>query len=637
MGTALKTSNAGALAAPALCFREVSFRYRDDRPPALWGVDLVVAPGELLTVVGGNGSGKSTLARLCNGLLIPEQGEVTAGGLSTAEAESSWTIRSRVGLLFQNPEDQIVGASVEDDVAFGLENVGTPRDEMRRRVAEVLEVVGLKGEERTEPHLLSGGQKQRLALAGVLVLEPSVLVLDEPTSMLDPAGRSEVMASVRRLAERGVAVVLITQHMDEAVAGDRLMALDGGRVCYLGPPRGFFVLGVSDGFPLGVPPALGLAREVLDGGPDSPVTEDELVDVLQRIQEAGLRSREPGVAAVAPEAPTPAIPEWTAASDATATQDETAVPASASRTAGAEGARSVTPAVRFRGVSFTYNHGTFLQRAALSNVDVSVAPSLVTAVVGATASGKSTFLQLAAALLRPDSGLAEYFGARRPYPGQVGMVFQRPETQLFKSTVWEDVAVAPRLRGLSGTELDKRVEMALRTVGLDPSEFGPRSPHGLSLGEQRRVALAGVISLDPRLLVLDEPAAGLDPLARERLMNRLVEWVGRTRTPEAERGSTDEAGGTRSLLFSSHDIDEVARRADRVIVLDGGGVVAEGPAVEVLCDVELLTAARLLPPLATRVAARLGVPPGRSVIDAAGFASWFRSTICAPTTSGGAA
>ena len=615
MGTALKTNDAGALAAPALCFRDVSFRYREDRPPALRGVDLVVAPGELLTVVGGNGSGKSTLARLCNGLLIPEQGEVAVGGLSTAEAESSWTIRSRVGLLFQNPEDQIVGASVEDDVAFGLENVGTPRDEMRRRVAEVLEVVGLKGEERTEPHLLSGGQKQRLALAGVLVLEPSVLVLDEPTSMLDPAGRSEVMASVRRLADRGVAVVLITQHMDEAVAGDRLMALDDGRVCYLGPPRGFFVLGVSDGFPLGVPPALGLAREVLGGGPDSPVTEDELVDVLRRIREAGPGSPESGVAAVEPES----------------------APTSEARTAGAEGAPPVAPAVRFQGVSFAYNRGTFLQRAALSDVDVTVTPGLVTAVVGATASGKSTFLQLAAALLRPDSGLAEYFGAGRPYPGQVGMVFQRPETQLFKSTVWEDVAVAPRLRGLSGTDLEKRVETALRTVGLDPGEFGPRSPHGLSLGEQRRVALAGVISLDPRLLVLDEPAAGLDPLARERLMNRLVEWVGRTRTPEAERGSTDEAGGTRTLLFSSHDIDEVARRADRVIVLDGGSVVAEGPAAEVLCDVELLTAARLLPPLATRVAARLGVPPGRSVIDAAGFLSWFRSTTYVPTTSGGAA
>ncbi|HZJ03763.1 MAG TPA: ATP-binding cassette domain-containing protein, partial [Thermoleophilia bacterium] len=170
MGTAPKMNGAGASAAPALCFQDVSFRYGDGRPPALSVLDFEVAPGEILAVVGGNGSGKSTLARLSNGLLLPCRGEVVVGGLSTADPESAWTVRSRVGLLFQNPEDQIVGASVEDDVAFGLENVGTARDEMRVRVSQVLEAVGLAGEERTEPHLLSGGQKQCLALAGVLVL-----------------------------------------------------------------------------------------------------------------------------------------------------------------------------------------------------------------------------------------------------------------------------------------------------------------------------------------------------------------------------------------------------------------------------------------------------------------------------------
>ncbi|HZK49180.1 MAG TPA: ATP-binding cassette domain-containing protein, partial [Thermoleophilia bacterium] len=236
MGVAQEMDSAGASAAPALCFQQVSFRYRADRPLAICDFDLEVAPGEILAVVGGNGSGKSTLARLCNGLLVPERGAVLVGGVSTADPAHSWTVRSRVGLLFQNPEDQIVGASVEDDVAFGLENLGTPRADMRVRVSEALEAVGLAGEELTEPHLLSGGQKQRLALAGVLVLEPTVLVLDEPTSMLDPTGRAEVMAAVRRLTARGVAVVLITQHMDEAVVGDRLVALDAGRAGYLGSP-----------------------------------------------------------------------------------------------------------------------------------------------------------------------------------------------------------------------------------------------------------------------------------------------------------------------------------------------------------------------------------------------------------------
>ncbi|MHB9150832.1 MAG: ABC transporter ATP-binding protein [Thermoleophilia bacterium] len=615
MGTALKTNSAGALAAPALCFRDVSLSYRDDRRPALCGVDLELAPGELLTVVGGNGSGKSTLARLCNGLLVPGQGEVVVGGLSTADEESAWTVRSLVGLLFQNPEDQIVGASVEDDVAFGLENLGTAREEMRARVSEALAAVGLSGEERTEPHLLSGGQKQRLALAGVLVLEPSVLVLDEPTSMLDPSGRDDVMTSIRRLIERGVAIVLITQRMDEAVAGDRLMALVDGRVGYLGSPRGFFVPGVSDTFPLGVPPALALAREVLDYGPDLPLTEDELVDCLRQVRPsaAGAALRATAGRTAEADAPSPASLSVAHGADAAAAPAAVLAPSGAS-------------AVSLRGVSLTYNRGTFLQRSALGRIDVTILAGVVTAVVGATASGKSTLLQLAAGLLRPDSGHAEYFGAKRPDPGKIGMVFQRAETQLFKNTVWEDVAVAPRLRGLSGADLERRVAAALQTVGLDPGRFGGRSPHALSLGEQRRVALAGVISLDPLLLVLDEPGAGLDPLARERLMTRLVEWVGETtQQSDAAEGLSGEIRAARSLLFSSHDIDEVARRADRVIVLDRGAIVADGPVAEVLSDVSMLEAARLQPPLATRVARRLGASSRRGPIDSPGFVSWFRA------------
>lgn len=620
MGTALKTTSAGAQAAPALCFRHVSVRYREDLPPALRGIDLELAPGELLTVVGGNGSGKSTLARLCNGLLVPEQGEVVVGGLSTADEESAWAVRSSVGLLFQNPEDQIVGASVEDDVAFGLENLGTPREEMRARVSEALAAVGLSGEERTEPHLLSGGQKQRLALAGVLVLEPSVLVLDEPTSMLDPSGRDDVMRSIRRMIERGVAIVLITQHMDEAVAGDRLMALVDGRVGYLGSPRGFFISGVSDAFPLGVPPALALAREVLGHGPDLPLTEDELVDVLRQVRPSAAGAA-PRATAGPPEGAGVLPPASLCAADGVDTAAAAAVlELSAPPTV------SLHETVSLRGVSLTYNRGTFLQRPALGHVDVTILPGVVTAVVGATASGKSTLLQLVAGLLRPDSGHAEYFGAKRPDPGSIGMVFQRPETQLFKNTVWEDVAVAPRLRGLSGADLEGRVGASLQTVGLDPGRFGGRSPHALSLGEQRRVALAGVISLDPLLLVLDEPGAGLDPLARERLMTRLVTWAGETTRPsDAAEGMSGEIRAARSLLFSSHDIDEVARRADRVIVLDRGAIVADGPVAEVLSDVSMLEAARLQPPLATRVARRLGASPGSGPIDSPGFVSWFHA------------
>jgi energy-coupling factor transport system ATP-binding protein len=287
-------ASAGTEVVPALCFRGVGYRYRADAPLALDGIELEVAPGEVLAVVGGNGSGKSTLARLANGLLAPEAGEVMVGGISTTDQERLWEVRSHVGLLFQDPEDQIVGASVEDDVAFGLENLGVPRDEMRRRVAHVLAALGLAGEAATEPHLLSGGQKQRLALAGVVVLDPTVLVLDEPTSMLDPAGRAEVLDRVRELAAGGVAVVLITQHMDETLGCDRLVALDRARVVFDGPPAVFFRSRAFEGLPLEPPRAMALAETLAaawrsaSAAPDAwrppwtevPLTEGELLAAL---------------------------------------------------------------------------------------------------------------------------------------------------------------------------------------------------------------------------------------------------------------------------------------------------------------------------------------------------------------------
>lgn len=281
--------SAGAASAPALSFQGVVFRYAEDDPPALQGLNLQVAPGEILAVVGGNGSGKSTLAQLTNGLLVPGEGEVNVQGLSTSDYSRILDIRARVGLLFQDPENQIVGAAVEDDVAFGLENLGVPREEMRARVAEVLEVVGLRGEERTEPHLLSGGQVQRLALASVLVMRPALLVLDEPTSMLDPAGRRDILSFVRAEAEQGMGVVLITQRMEEALGADSLLVLHEGRTVFTGVPRDFFQGSGLAGTPLLPPPALGVAQRLRDIlGEDvvcwdsPPLTEEELGDVVRR-------------------------------------------------------------------------------------------------------------------------------------------------------------------------------------------------------------------------------------------------------------------------------------------------------------------------------------------------------------------
>jgi len=589
-------AGAGALVAPALCFRGVTFGYTDDAPAVLSDIDLAVRPGEVVALVGGNGSGKSTLARLANGLLTPVRGEVSVGGLSTSDHAHRWEIHAQVGLLFQDPEDQIVGATVEDDVAFGLENVGVRREDMLGRVARVLSVVGLDGEEATEPHLLSGGQKQRLALAGVLVLEPSVLVLDEPTSMLDPAGRTEVMRAARALASTGVVVVMITQHMEETLTADRLIALRAGRIAWAGPPRDFFVSGAYEAFPLGRPPAMELWHELASRADVAGV-------VLASGELTAVVSEDDVVAALAAGK--------TVAADFS--------PSAGGGGAGAGTVGDGGPAVRLEGVRMTYNRGTPFARQALHEVTIDIAAGAVTAVVGATASGKSSLLQVMAGVMRPTEGRVTGADGARIRAGSVGMALQRPEVQLYCGTVWDDVAVAPRLRGLSGEALRARVEWALDVVGLAPDEFGPRGPYSLSVGEQRRAALAGVLSLDPAILVLDEPGSGLDPTARRRLMEYLVTWA---------RGGVAPAAplGVRTLVFTSHDLDEVADYADRVVVLHQGRVEAHAPAEEVLGDVALLERVGLRATLAARVAGRLGSTGPRRPATPARLAEWLAAS-----------
>jgi energy-coupling factor transport system ATP-binding protein len=220
-----------------IVFEDVTFRYRPDARPALCDVSLTVAPAEFVAVVGANGSGKSTLARLCDGLLIPSAGRVTVDDLDTAREEHIWDVRSRVGMVFQDPDDQIVGTVVEEDCAFGPENLGLPPDEIVARVAASLSTVGLAGLERREPHLLSEGQKQRLAIAGALAMRPRYLVFDEATAMLDPAGRRSAMTAIGALSrDEGHGVVFVSHETADVVLADRVIALVDGRVAFDGPP-----------------------------------------------------------------------------------------------------------------------------------------------------------------------------------------------------------------------------------------------------------------------------------------------------------------------------------------------------------------------------------------------------------------
>ncbi len=221
--------------------RELTFRYSEEGAPALDGVDLAIEPGSFTAILGHNGSGKSTLAKHMNAILLPSGGTVWVDGMDTRDESKLFSIRETAGMVFQNPDNQIVATVVEEDVAFACENQGLPPEEIRRRVDEALAAVGMSDFARRAPHLLSGGQKQRVAIAGVLAMEPECIVLDEPTAMLDPIGRSEVLGAIERLRRRrGMTVILITHHMDECINADRLLVMSGGRVCMDGAPREVF-------------------------------------------------------------------------------------------------------------------------------------------------------------------------------------------------------------------------------------------------------------------------------------------------------------------------------------------------------------------------------------------------------------
>ena len=221
--------------------RELSFRYSEDSPLALEDVTLSIEEGSFTAVLGHNGSGKSTFAKHLNAILLPSGGKVYVGGIDTADESRLFDIRKTAGMVFQNPDNQIVPNVVEEDVAFACENMGLPPEEIRRRVDESLAAVGMSDHAKSAPHLLSGGQKQRVAIAGILAMQPRCIVMDEPTAMLDPSGRAEVMAAIQRLnRSMGVTVVLITHHMDEAAAAQRVIVMKQGRVALDGTPRQIF-------------------------------------------------------------------------------------------------------------------------------------------------------------------------------------------------------------------------------------------------------------------------------------------------------------------------------------------------------------------------------------------------------------
>ena len=255
---------------------KVSYTYEEAEEPALSRVSCHIAPGEFVAVLGHNGSGKSTLAKLLNALYLPTEGVVTVCGMDTRDEDKTWDIRQQAGMIFQNPDNQIVATVVKEDVAFGLENLGVPTEEMPGRIESALSAVRMNAFADSAPHMLSGGQKQRVAIAGILAMEPSVIIADEATAMLDPSGRAEVLETIRRLnRQKGITVVWITHFMEEAAQADRVIVVSDGKIAREGTPREVFRhIDEMRELHLDVPHMTALAKDLREGG--MPLREDIL-------------------------------------------------------------------------------------------------------------------------------------------------------------------------------------------------------------------------------------------------------------------------------------------------------------------------------------------------------------------------
>lgn len=557
---------------------------------AISHLNFTIEEGSFVCVLGHNGSGKSTLAKLFNALQIPTEGCVIISGMDSREEANVFPIREKVGMVFQNPDNQIIASVVEEDVGFGPENIGVPTEEIWKRVADALEAVNMEAYRLKSPNHLSGGQKQRVAIAGTLAMEPKTIVLDEPTAMLDPSGRAEVIRSIRELNQKkGITIILITHYMEETVDADRIILMDQGKLVLDGTPKEIFSkVEELKALRMDVPLITDLAHELrLSGMPVSEgiLKEEELVEELLSIFgedsfveeiEKGQKEKEHS------QATTPSSEEKEIEAEIEKETEKDFI-------------------LKVENLSCIYQKGTAMESYALKDINLSIKRGSFSALIGHTGSGKSTLLQHFNGLIKPETGEISVHFRKNPalilqdkgflfwkgkkrkvekegvlsfkeegfdFQGlrfKVGLVFQYPEYQLFEETVFEDVLFGPKNQGLSLEDAKKEAEEALRGMGVEEALW-QKSPFELSGGQKRRVAIAGVLAMEPELLILDEPTAGLDPAGREELFQVIAHLQERY---------------AMTILLVSHSMDDVTRYAEEVFVLNQGECIRQGSPEEV--------------------------------------------------------
>ena len=550
---------------------DVAFSYLSDdgegketATRAVDGVTLKIERGSYVAVTGSNGSGKSTLAKLIDLLETPDRGKIVIWGKDSADNDNFWEIRKRCACVFQNPDNQIVGTIVEEDTAFGPENLGIPNPELRQRVDSALRETGLYDLRHREAASLSGGQKQKLAIAGALAMRPEVLILDEATAMLDPLCRDEFLELVEQMRrEKNLTLITITHDMAEAARCDRIIVMNKGKVVLDGTPPEVFSSGrlgecglkQPENFALCYQIAMICGEEIL---PSDLESEDKLIRRIVRM---------------IPRMVSAYIPDTEEPEDKSS--DEIIM--------------------SIKGLSHSYD-GT---SKAITDIDLDVRKGEVLGIAGASGCGKTTLITHLNAILKPQTGDIEIRTKdkvlhcsdkkdRAQIRRTVGLVFQYPEYQLFEETVYKDIAYGLKKLKIPESEQKSRILEAAGRVGLPEDVLG-KSPFELSGGQKRRVAIAGVLVMRPEILVLDEPASGLDPHGRDEMFKLISDLK--------ESGTT--------IILVSHNMDEAARNCDRVCAIKDGKIIKTAPPDEFFNDTEEVSAAGLDIPVLTRFADKL--------------------------------
>jgi len=555
--------------------RDFSFWYPDGTM-ALKNINITVDEGEFLTIMGRNGAGKTTLCLALVGI-IPNifpgkiEGEIYTVGKNPSE-HYVYEITKDVGIVLQDPESQIFTHSVFSEIIFAAENLGLPREEILDRAKWALDVVGLSGFEDRMPRYLSGGQKQRLVIASVLVTKPRVLVLDEPTSQLDPVGTREVLDTLRRLNEEENITIVMTEHKTDEVleVSDRIIILDDGRI-------------VNKGFPENVFQDVDMLVRL-------ELKPPEVTEFFWRIRDSIKINRLPLFLNEGVELASKLFEEkkisvsssfmW---EDYKSTGDEI---------------------LTIRNLSFEYPSKPPVK--ALENINFSVKKGEFVAIVGKNGSGKTTLMKCLVGLLKPTEGEVLYRGENiLDFPAvervrRISLVLQNPDHQLFSMSVEAEIKFGLKNLGYSVDEMERRLNFVLGLVGLE----GQRDTHPfqLSFGDKKKLAVASIVAIDPEILILDEPTTGQDYKGRREICDLALEL--------------NKAGKT--VLMVTHDMDLVARYARRMIIMNDGRVIFDGSVRDGFRHVDLLKEAGLTPPKITQFAQNLdkyGVPPDVLSVD----------------------